>query len=55
LLSAAKAASDYGVMIVGDTVDEAATATLRAEHRARRGWHEPPKVLREEPLPRAAE
>ncbi len=54
-LSVAKAASDYGVVIAGDAVDEAATARLRAEHRARRGWAETPKVLRADPLPQAAE
>jgi N-methylhydantoinase B len=54
-LSVAKAAADYGVVIAGDAVDEAATTRLRAEHRARRGWAEPPKVLRAEPLPQAAE
>jgi N-methylhydantoinase B len=54
-LSVAKAAADYGVVIAGDAVDEAATARLRAEHRARRGWAETPKVLRAEPLPQAAE
>lgn len=54
-LSVAKAAADYGVVIAGDAVDEAATTRLRAEHRARRGWAETPKVLRAEPLPQAAE
>lgn len=55
LLSPAKAESDYGVVIVADAVDEAATARLRAEHRARRGWAEPPKVKRTDTLPQAAE
>ncbi|MCU0985452.1 MAG: hydantoinase B/oxoprolinase family protein [Acetobacteraceae bacterium] len=54
-LSVAKAASDYGVVIAGDAVDTAATARLRAELRAGRGWQEPPAVLRADPLPRAAE
>jgi N-methylhydantoinase B len=55
LLSVGKAAADYGVVIDAGAVDAAATARLRAELRARRGWQEPPKVQRTDPLPRAAE
>jgi N-methylhydantoinase B len=55
LLSVAKAAADYGVVVAGGAVDAAATACLRAELRARRGWQAPPKVQRTDPLPRAAE
>ena len=55
LLSVARAASDYGVVIDAGAVDLAATERLRAELRARRGWREVPKVLRTDPLPRAAE
>lgn len=55
LLSVAKAEADYGVVIGDGTIDAAATERLRAERRKRRGWHEPPKVLRDEPLPQAAE
>jgi N-methylhydantoinase B len=55
LLSVAKAAADYGVVVAGGAVDAAATARLRAELRARRGWQAPPKVQRTDPLPRAAE
>ncbi|MDP6389799.1 MAG: hydantoinase B/oxoprolinase family protein [Alphaproteobacteria bacterium] len=44
------ACRDYGVVIDTDTmtVDEQATENLRAEMRARRGWKDLPKVLREE-------
>ncbi|WP_144183282.1 hydantoinase B/oxoprolinase family protein [Elioraea rosea] len=55
LLSIAKAAADYGVVIADGRIDEAATARLRAERRKQRGWQEPPKVLRDDPLPQAAE
>jgi N-methylhydantoinase B len=55
LLSVGRAAADYGVVIGGNAVDMAATERLRAELRARRGWQEPPKVQRTDPLPRAAE
>lgn len=55
LLSVARAASDYGVVIDAGAVDLAATERLRAELRARRGWREVPKVLRTDPLPQAAE
>jgi N-methylhydantoinase B len=55
LLSVARAASDYGVVIEGSAVDVAATERLRAELRQRRGWDAPPKVQRTDPLPRAAE
>jgi N-methylhydantoinase B len=52
-VSPAAARRDYGVVL--DTaawrVDAAATASLRDEIRARRGWSEPPAVLREDPLP----
>ncbi len=42
------ALEDYGIVFRGETVevDEAATATRRAELRARRGWTEPPAVSR---------
>jgi N-methylhydantoinase B len=59
LLSPAKAAADYGVIV--DTarwvVDEAATRRARVEIAERRGWKSPPKVQRHNPLPvaRAAE
>jgi N-methylhydantoinase B len=53
LLSPAKAAADYGVII--DTkrwaIDPAATKGRRAEIAARRGWREPPRVQRQDPLP----
>ncbi|WP_439579602.1 hydantoinase B/oxoprolinase family protein [Elioraea sp.] len=55
LLSVARAASDYGVVIEDSAVDAAATERLRAELRQRRGWEAPPKVQRTDPLPRAAE
>ncbi len=55
LLSAARAASDYGVVIEDSAVDVVATERLRAELRQRRGWAAPPKVQRTDPLPRAAE
>lgn len=55
VLSVARAASDYGVVIEDSAVDVAATERLRAKLRAQRGWHEPPKVQRTDPLPRAAE
>ena len=48
LVSADSARQDYGVVLDpdGSAVDEVATARLRAELRARRGWTEPPAVLR---------
>jgi N-methylhydantoinase B len=53
LLSPAKAATDYGVVI--DTrrwsVDAAATRRRRAEIAERRGWRQPPRVQRHDPLP----
>lgn len=55
LLSIAKAASDYGVVITAGAVDARATKDLQTKLRARRGWHEPPKVLRTDPLPQATE
>ena len=36
------AREDYGVVIAGDTVEEAATAALRRQLRDRRNWGEPP-------------
>jgi N-methylhydantoinase B len=52
LLSPAKAAADYGVLI--DTarwvVDDVATAKQRAEIAQRRGWQTAPKVQRHDPL-----
>jgi N-methylhydantoinase B len=55
LLSVARAASDYGVVIADGAVDASATERLRAGLRRRRGWEVPPKVQRTDPLPRAAE
>ena len=59
LLSAAKAAADYGVVVdtARWTVDAAATQARRAAIRAARGWTSVPKVQREDPIPltRAAE
>jgi N-methylhydantoinase B len=46
LVSPGSARDDYGVVIDGDAVDEAATARLRADLRARRGWTTPPAVSR---------
>jgi len=48
LVSREAARRDYGVVLVGDgfEVDAAATAALRAELRAARGWTEPPGVSR---------
>lgn len=54
LLSVAKAAADYGVVIADGMVDEAATERRRAELRARRGWREPPAVQRTDPPMRTA-
>jgi N-methylhydantoinase B len=51
LLSAAKAAADYGVIIASGKVDTAATTKRRAEIRAARGWREVPKVQWHDPLP----
>jgi N-methylhydantoinase B len=52
-VSPAAARREYGVVI--DTaawvVDEAATARLREEIRARRGWSDVPAVQRQDPLP----
>jgi N-methylhydantoinase B len=47
-VSRASARDDYGVVFKGETleVDEAATAALRVELRATRGWTEPPIVSR---------
>ena len=52
LLSPAKAAADYGVVIdrASLRVDLAATAKRRAEIAARRGWRAPPVVQRQPPL-----
>jgi N-methylhydantoinase B len=49
MVSLAAARAEYGVVIddTSWTVDEAATARLRSELRARRGWNETPVVLRE--------
>ena len=59
LLSPAKAAADYGVVVDTKswTVDAAATAAHRSAIRAARGWTSVPKVQRHDPLPlaRAAE
>jgi N-methylhydantoinase B len=53
LLSSAKAAADYGVVIVHGAVDAAASVRRRAEMRAARGWREVPAVQRDDPLPHA--
>jgi N-methylhydantoinase B len=59
LLSPAKAAADYGVIVdlAGRTVDAAATARARDAIRKARGWREVPKVQRHDPpvLSQAAE
>ena len=52
-LSLAKAAADYGVVIVDRNVDPPATARRRAEIRAARGWRDIPAVQRQDPLPKA--
>ena len=56
LLSPAKAAADYGVVLAAtaSTVDRAATAERRAHLRQQRGWRVAPVVQREEPQPQAA-
>ena len=56
LLSPAKAAADYGVVLAAAacTVDLAATAERRAHLRQQRGWRVAPVVQREEPQPQAA-
>jgi N-methylhydantoinase B len=53
LLSPAKAEADYGVVIDTRawTVDAASTDARRRAIRAARGWREPPKVQRHDPLP----
>jgi N-methylhydantoinase B len=53
LLSPAKAAADYGVVIDTRrwTVDAAATRRRRAEIAERRGWRQLPRVQRHDPLP----
>jgi N-methylhydantoinase B len=53
LLSPAKAAADYGVVIdpATRTVNRAATERRRAEIRAKRGWREAPKVQWTDPVP----
>jgi len=55
LLSPAKAAADYGVVLAAAacTVDLAATAERRAHLRQQRGWRVAPVVQREEPQPQA--
>jgi N-methylhydantoinase B len=59
LLSAAKAAADYGVLVdtATWTINQTATERARAAIRLKRNWTEVPKVQREEisPLERAAE
>jgi len=59
LLSPAKAADDYGVVVDTAlwTVDEKATAVRRAEIRRARRWRQVPKVQWHDPvaLARAAE
>jgi N-methylhydantoinase B len=59
LLSADKAAADYGVVIdvAAWRIDEAATAKRRYDIKTARGWTSVPKVQRHDPmpLPRAAE
>jgi len=55
LLSLAKAAADYGVVIEPASlrVDLAATAARRAEIAAQRRWSAPPVIQRHDPLPAA--
>jgi N-methylhydantoinase B len=52
LLSATKAASDYGVVVdtARWTIDMAATAKAREEIRRARGWSEVPKVQWHDPI-----
>ncbi len=52
LLSRAKAAADYGVVIDAQswTVNRPATEQRRAQIRARRGWREVPKVQWTDPV-----
>jgi len=47
-VSRRSAREDYGLVFRGETVevDEAGTAALRADLRARRGWTSPPGVSR---------
>ncbi len=56
LLSPERARAEYGVAVDAATwtVDAAETERLRAAIRRRRGWAEPPRVLRTDPLPPAA-
>jgi N-methylhydantoinase B len=51
LLSPAKAAADYGVVVDTDrwSVDGPATEARRAAIRRARGWSAMPKVLRDDP------
>src|SRR5499426_889724 len=53
LLSRAKAAADYGVVVDVErwAVDEQATKRRRDEIRKHRGWREVPKVQRHDPTP----
>jgi N-methylhydantoinase B len=55
LLSPARAASDYGVIVDTRTwrIDDAATTQRRAAIRAARGWRDVPKVQRQDPMPQA--
>lgn len=57
LLSPERARADYGVVLdtAAWTVDAAATERLREEIRRRRGWTEPPRVQRTDPLPPSAD
>ena len=59
LLSAAKAAADYGVIVDMSTwtVEKIATERARADIRRMRNWKEVPKVQRNDPVghPKAAE
>jgi N-methylhydantoinase B len=50
LLSPARAAADYGVVIRNNEIDRAATEKKRGEIRPARGWREIPKVQREDPF-----
>src|SRR2546430_5501991 len=49
LLSSSKALADYGVVVVKNQVDAAATTRSRQELRRQRGWREVPAVQREDP------
>jgi N-methylhydantoinase B len=49
LLSSAKAAADYGVVVADGAVNAAATTKRRTEMRAARAWRDAPKVQWHDP------